>query len=350
MNLDKKREQIQDQALQAWIQKNKKGTVEIITGLGKTMIAMKAIMTMPKGCSVLWLAETNQRWKDVKDDIINFKKFYNIDIYEHVDKIEMFCYQSAYKWTDKHFDIVIADEIHDGLTLEYSKFFLYNTYNSIIGLSATINRKTVYKTESGEEITKGELIDNIAPICFKYSVNQGQEDGTARKLNIHVINHNLDFQTKNVLAGSKTKQFLTTEKNSYDYWDNEFKKSLFLPASIKEFKLRVTSSARARILYNLPSKVVVTKKLLEVLSDKTIVFGNSIEALLQVTPNVISSKNSELKNSDIRNKFDSGEYDIIGSFKMLKQGANLKGLTNAVIMSYYSVEKDITQMIGKQFA
>jgi hypothetical protein len=86
------------------------------------------------------------------------------------------------------------------------------------------------------------------------------------------------------------------------------------------------------------------------IKGKTIVFGNSIDALLQVTPNVVSSKKTELQNAEIRRKFDAGEENVIGSFKMLKQGANLKGLSNVVVMSYYSVQKDIIQILGKQFA
>jgi superfamily II DNA or RNA helicase len=347
MSLDKKREEIQTNALNSWVKADKKGTLEIITGLGKTIIALRAIMTMPKGSVVLWLAETNQRWKDVENDIQQFKQFYGIDVYEHVDRIEMFCYQSAYKFREKEYDIVIADEIHDGLTLEYSKFFIYNKYKALIGLSATINRATIYKDENNEEITKGEIIDAVAPVCFKYNVSKGQEEGTARKLIIHVINHGLDSVNRNLIAGTKAKPFLTTEKAGYDYWDNEFKKSLFLPSHIKEFKIRTTSSARARILYNLPSKIESCKKLLEVLKGKTIVFGNSIDALESVTPNVISSKKTDLQNSSIRESFDTDKINIIGSFKMLKQGANLKKLNNAIIMSYYSVEKDITQMVGR---
>lgn len=345
--LDQRRAEIQNQALEAWLTANKKGVIEVITGLGKTMIAIKAIMTMPKGCKVLWLAETNQRWKDVEEDLAKYKEFYGVDVMEHVESIEMFCYQTVYKWKGKHHDIVIADEVHDASTVEYFKYFVYNTYDSIIGLSATINRATTYTTADGDEITKGELLDSIAPVCFRYTINDGQIEGTARKVVLHVINHNLDYRDKIMPAGTKAKPFLTTEKAAYDYWDNEFKKSLFLPDRIKEFKLRTTSSARARVLYALPSKIKATRQLLESMGDKTIVFGNSIDALLAVTPYVVSSKNKDAANLDIRNKFDNGDINVIGSFKMLKQGANLKGLTNIVIMSYYSVEKDAIQIIGR---
>lgn len=56
--IDSKREGIQNHALQAWIGQDKRGTVEIITGLGKTFIAFKAMMTMPAESNILFLAET----------------------------------------------------------------------------------------------------------------------------------------------------------------------------------------------------------------------------------------------------------------------------------------------------
>ena len=56
--IDKKREEIQNNAFQSWFNNNKIGTLQIITGLGKTFIAFRALLTMPKGSNCLFLAET----------------------------------------------------------------------------------------------------------------------------------------------------------------------------------------------------------------------------------------------------------------------------------------------------
>jgi len=88
--------------------------------------------------------------------------------------------------------------------------------------------------------------------------------------------------------------------------------------------------------------------LISQLKGKTIVFGNSIDTLNQITKNTISSKNSEIKNALIRQQFADNKINIIGSFKMLKQGANLPHLDNTVIHSYYSKELDFIQMLGRQ--
>jgi superfamily II DNA or RNA helicase len=238
-------------------------------------------------------------------------------------------------------------EIHMSLTIEYSKFYFNNTYDAIIGLSATVDRETSYPLEDGTVITKGQILDQIAPVFYKYSVGQGQKDGTSRKLNIHVIHHSLDAVAKTVTAGTKAKPFLTTEYAAYNYWDNEFKKSLFLPASIKEFKLRNCAAARAKVLYNMESKVIAVQKLLPALKGKSIVFGNSLDMLLKITPNVVCGKNTDKKNTQIRQHFDSGFIKLIGSFKVLKQGANLDGLDNVIITSYFSKSLDFIQMIGR---
>ncbi len=259
------------------------------------------------------------------------------------------CYQSAYKLKDTEWDLVCADEIHSSLTPQYVQFYTNNTYKHILGLSATVDRSTKYLDADGNEVSKGYWVDTIAPVCFKYNLNQAVQDGTTKKLRIFIINHHLDYNNKTVVAGSKAKPFLTTEKAAYDYWDAEFKRALFLPdGPAKTFKIRNTSAARAKVLYTMASKIESVNKLLAAIKGKSLVFGNSIDTLLCVTTNVISNKNSDKENAKLRHDFDAGKIKTIASFKMLKQGANLKDLDNTILMSYYSKELDMIQAIGRQ--
>lgn len=106
-------------------------------------------------------------------------------------------------------------------------------------------------------------------------------------------------------------------------------------------------SKRSNILYNLPSKIDIVKILLSKLKNKTIIFSNSLDILLKITSNVISSRNTSEKNEEIRNSFDKGIINTIGSFKKLEQGANLNDLDNVIIMSYYSKSKSLIQRLGR---
>ena len=345
--MDKKRDKVQNEGVNSWIRAGKKGTVFLHTGIGKMFCFIFATQHIPKESNILFLAETNMREKDLHD---NIKKYYDMFGYNLMDNhnLTFACYQSAYKWKDTHWDFVCADEIQDGLSAEYVKFFFNNTYDAILCLSATLDEKAVsYTDDTGREVTKAELLDKIAPVCFRYDINQAQIDETTRKLNVYVIMHRLDATSKSVTAGSKLKPFKTTEKAAYDYWDSQFKKALFMPDNIKEFRIRNSSAARAKVLYQLPSKIEACKKLLEHLESHTLIFGNDLLSLLRITPHVISSKNKDDINTLIRDRFEKGEIKAIGSFKMLKQGASLENLTNLIIHSYYSKELDLIQRLGR---
>jgi RNA polymerase primary sigma factor len=349
------RNEIQIAAVEAWINNGKRGTIEAVTGIGKTFISFHAIRELPKGSIIFYLAETTQRKLDVDKDLIKYKEIFGISILDDYD-FRFMCYQSAYKLIHAKANLVIADEIHDSLTPEYFKFYENNDYNYIMGLSATVDRGTKY--DDGR--TKGQMLDSIAPTVFKYDLDASVRNNTSRKLDVYVITNRLDSTRANMTAGTKAKPFYTTEAKNYEYWDGVFQKATQYEVPgcddqkeyirrlrQREFNILGKSNKRAAVLYNLPSKLTSVALLLQVIKGKTIVFSNSIEALGKITNYVVSSKNTEKQNTKIRELFDSGKIKVIGSFKMLKQGANLVGATNAIIHAYYSKEKDIIQRLGR---
>ena len=342
-----KRNLIHEEAVGSWIDANKCGTLNISTGIGKTFCFLHCLHKMPKNKDVhLFLAEVTDRKKDLWDDIIKYDSIFNTKTLIDYN-LKFKTYQSAYKLEGYEFGLIGADEIHNSLTPEYSKFYFNNKYQAFIGLSATIDRKTKYE-ENGQIFTKGDILDKIASVVFKYSINEAQKDNVSRKLNIYIINHQLEEVEKTVKAGSLKKSFLQTEKASYDYWDKEHKRSWFIEdQELKALKIRITSHKRSNLLFNLPSKVNIIKQLINTINGKTIIFGNSLDALLKITPNVVSSRNSDDKNNYIRDQFDKNLIQTIGSFKKLRQGANLTELDNCILHSYYSSEVHAIQQWGR---
>jgi len=341
---------VQQEALQLWVKNGKKGTCNIITGLGKTFLGLHALYTMPKndGKLHLFLAEQVDRQTDLIKDIIKYNEIFKVNVLNDYN-LQFQCYQTVCKWKDKEIGLTIADEIPDSLTPVYSQFYFNNKSEAIIGLSATINKNIQYVDKDDKMYTKGDLLDKIAPICFKYTVNQGQLEGTSRKLNIYIIDHELDSINKTVKAGSLKTSFFQTELNAYKYWDTQFKKSLFLDEDEphRDLKILIASNKRRDLLYKLPSKIDVVKKLLDNIKGKSIVFGNSIDSLLQITRNTVSSRNTQEQNNVIREHFDNNKIKVIGSFKKLQQGANLGLLDNVILHSYYGVEGKFIQMFGR---
>lgn len=344
----KKKDKIQKQAIKAWKKNNKRGTLEIITGLGKTFCALHALYTMPKDNKIhLFLAEVKDRKKDLYEDIQKYNEIFNRDVLNDY-KLKFKCYQGVYKRKNLNLGLVIADEIHDACTPSYSKFFYNNKYDAIIGLSATIDRKTVYDLTKSKSITKGQILDKICPVIYKYGFDKAYKEGTTRKLKINIIFHKLDSEKETIESGGKKNKFYQTEKKAYDYWNNRHSKSWFIPdIEKKNLMIRITAKKRNDILYKLPSKIIEVKKLINHLNSRSILFGNDIKSLLKITSNTISSYNKDEENKLIRKQFEDNKINLIASFKKLKQGANLSNIDNCIIMSYYSSNKDLIQRVGR---
>jgi len=369
MELNQIKNKIQDAAIEEWIYKAKKrGSVEMVTGIGKMFIFLKALYTMPKKnytTTHLFLAETVQRKKDLDEQIKLYNEIFKVNVYMDYN-LQFFTYQSAHKWMDKEFGLVGCDEIHDQLSPEYFKFHLNNKYEAIIGLSALIQNTRYYTIKRDitlreffkkDIITKHDMLVCIAPICYKYNTTDSLINNTSRKLNIYVIKHELDKINKTVLTGGASNKFYQTEQYVYDYYNNRFNVALNLEPyenedwikfeSRKNFQIIKASNDRSKLLYTLPSKIKATESIINFIKGKTILFNNDLGSLFKITTNIVCSKNSDEQNDSIIDRFNEDKINLIASFKKLKQGANLKGVDNAIIMSYYSSEVDIIQRIGR---
>lgn len=164
------------------------------------------------------------------------------------------CYQTAHRLTletifgNNNPTIVILDEIHDSLSPVYFNFAKNNLLNTTIprlGLTATVDKKTTYEINE-EEIKKLDLLNSFCPIVYTYSVKQGQEDETSRKVNLFIVQNKLDDYNRNITTGTKTQRWTTTELAQYQYYDKEFRKSLFLPHTnnSRDFLIRAAASRK----------------------------------------------------------------------------------------------------------
>ena len=108
----------QKKALNAWASKDFIGSVIAGTGFGKSRIGVLAVeYALRTGDKALVLVPTVQLQDQFREE------FHKWDLSRCLDNIDILCYQSAYKLQDEHYDIVICDEIHLGLSKEYRKSF-----------------------------------------------------------------------------------------------------------------------------------------------------------------------------------------------------------------------------------
>lgn len=370
MDVNQLKDDIQNSAIEKWVEAGKKGTIESITGSGKNFMFLKALYTMPKDNREtvhLFLAETTEREKDLLLEIVKFNKIFKVSVLDDYN-LKFFCYQSVWRFEGKKYGLVCCDEIHDQLTPSYVLFHINNEYEAVLGLSAKINKGALYDLTANDKlkryffgmnfVDKIDMIRKVAPICFQYTSSDGQKDGTARKLNIYVIKNSLDERHRNQRAGSSSRPFYQTERDAYDYVNTLFEKALvdtqkegedfFEFEDRKKKNIARILTKRNKLLYNLPSKKDIVERIIHAVKGKTILFGNDLDSLELIIPGrVLSSRNDDHKNDLIRKTFEEGKLRTIGSFKKLKQGANLSDVDNEIIKDYYASESDMIQRVGR---
>jgi superfamily II DNA or RNA helicase len=151
--LIKTKDEEQRKALNKWASNGYVGSIIAGTGFGKSRCGVLAMGNTldnnPDSVGVV-LVPTTQLQEQFKEEFIKWN-------YEHLlDRVDVMCYQSAYKLKGNHYDIVVCDEIHLGLSPEYRKFFENNTYKRLLCMTATLPEDLEYK----------ELLDTISPITY----------------------------------------------------------------------------------------------------------------------------------------------------------------------------------------
>ena len=142
MKIYETKDKEQRKALNNWSLNNYTGSIIAGTGFGKSrcgVMAINHILNNHGGSNALVLVPTTQLQEQFKEE---FEKW---DCKDCLNRVEVMCYQSAYKLKNKHYSIVVCDEIHLGLSAQYRKFFQNNTYDNILCLTATLPEEPRYR-------------------------------------------------------------------------------------------------------------------------------------------------------------------------------------------------------------
>lgn len=332
-------EDVQKKAYLAWINSGYRGTINVATGVGKTFIAFKCLYKALKQNKVsgrpkvIFYAETDTRKITLEEEIRKFKEIYNLEVDKDFE-ISFVCYQAAKKLSA---DIKILDEIHfigEKLAVQFE-----NETALIIGLTATTSESTIVNEQTG--LTKEDIINGIAPVCFRYTLEQGIDEGILSPFITEMVFHTLD-NTHRYLKPNKKSKVLLTEQAYYNS-KNTVKN---LP-STNEFMRRLLGRQMAKLLWECKSKAETVKSLLNTLEGKTIIFGVELDLLYEITDNVVSGRQTEEENTNLIEAFNEGKIDLIASSKKLKQGITLEGVTNCILVSYYGTSTDFIQKLGR---
>lgn len=332
--VDKSKDLIQNQAVQAITDNDGRGVICMATGTGKSRVAILYTKKNPHIKKIALIVPT-----EILRDINWKKEFSDWGEDELYNTIDRYCYASIGKIKDKQYDLVILDECHH-ITAENFSFFRQNLVKDIIGLTATFPKSFLKKN----------LLFNLKlrPI-FNVTLEDATDKNLVAPFKIKVLFVKLNNSVKNIEAGNAKKRFYQTEKAAYEYICTQISRlysdSEEFGVSVNREKLKILSLRRARFIYNLRTKTNAAKLLLSQLSkeDRTLIFCGSI------------NQAEELHYETFHSKIDRKYYDLFKAEKInwlscvnsLNEGDNISNLDKAVIVQINGNELNLIQRINK---
>lgn len=319
-----KRETIQDEAVDI-AQDNKQCGLAISMGVGKTLIGLRYIDSYqevfhPKKIKVLIVAPKVSIFDSWTTDAIKF----GITL----DNVEFTTYLSLNKKNPNDYDIVVLDECHS--LLYTHEIFLANYTGRVLGLTGTPPRYG--KSE------KGEMVAKYCPIKYKYITDDAVDDDILN--DYRIIVHKMPISTSNnMVVQTKSTRFYTSERKNYEYWTKRV-----MDAQSKKQE-QIASVMRMRALMEFKTKENYTKKLLQDIEDKCIVFCNTQDQADRICKHSYHSTNPE--SEDNLQQFKDGNIDELSCVMQLNEGVNIPNLRAGIIMHAYGNERKSSQRIGR---
>lgn len=355
------RDEVQRKAREEWLRK-RNGTLVLGTGMGKSKVAIDIVKDIqPSSVLILTNSETlrDSTWRN------EFVKF-GAEEYWDVH-VQSECYQTAYKWVGKAWSLVIADEIDAAMTPEYSKFFLNNGWNNLLGLTGFVDE------------SKLELLNSICPIIFTYTTRQGQSDGLLNKSKFKIIGYPLS-RTKDIKVTMRKAPgfFYKSANDDYKYWHGKFMAavmardkaqkqiktidllpkdsvSLSMEDAIKAessaaWALKLASRKRKEVLWKSKNGVVLAKRLIDRIlsmndSNKVLTFSKLTSQADAINGHAYHTKNG-MRNLDLE-MFNRGDIRSLGACEALNRGVNLVGVNYLISESYDGSETYFQQKHGR---
>jgi superfamily II DNA or RNA helicase len=317
-----KREQVQQDALEIAF-KYKRCGLGISMGVGKTLIGLKYIQNfqgLEKKVRVLIVAPKLSIFDSWKSDAEKF----NIDI----SNVEFTTYLSLHKYNPHDFDIVVLDECHS--LLYPHQTFLEMFTGRVLGLTGTPPR---YANSE-----KGIMVSKFCPIFYKYITDDAIEDNILN--DYRIIIHKMSLSNKNTIAVKlKDKEFYTSEAKNYGYWTQR------IMDSFSKKQEQIASIMRMKALMGFKTKEDYTKKLLDGIEEKCIVFCNTQDQADNMCKYSVHSKNINAEEN--LQMFKEGQIEKLSCVLQLNEGINIPNLKAGIIMHAYGNERKSSQRIGR---
>lgn len=331
------REEVNNLALSK-IDKAKYLILELITGMGKTKVAIDLINHIcdrvfrndecPTTILIL-VAKTvhKQTWRN------EIKKWGGIKS----DYITIECYESLKNYENSYFDVVVADEMQHLSEARIDVLETIHINESFIGLSATIKRDM-----------RDYFIHSHKAEVIKCGLKEAVEDEVLPEPTVYLLPLTLDTTNYTYKVKKFGRDITTTQKGYYDSVSSliEWYKNKYFNSRNERMKNLWLSTAGKRLKWCAEQKEALVLSLLDKFRNyKTLTFCSSIEQSERLGKYNITSKNkASVKNLEM---FNLNKIKHITACNILNEGVNLTNCRIGIFCNLNSSEIVVKQRVGR---
>ena len=311
---------VQLEALEATNGKQKCSVV-LGTGVGKTLVGLNHIEKNTTSLmKVLIVAPKRSIFQSWKDDAIKFNKV------ELLNRMVFTTYLSLNKNNPNDYDIVYLDECHS--LLDSHRGFLQLYKGKILGLTGTPPKRGYSE--------KGKLLNEFCPVVYTFKADDAVENGILNdyQIIVHKISLSNDKTYKVKMSG---KEFMASEEQNYMYWTRRI--------DVGSGNMHMLRVMRMKAMMEYPSKEKYTKKLMESIGNRCIVFANTQAQADRLCDYSYHSNNPD--SEDNLKLFKEGKITKLSTVLQLNEGINIPNLRQGIIMHAYGNERKASQRIGR---
>jgi superfamily II DNA or RNA helicase len=331
------REEIQELALSK-IDKAKYLILELITGMGKTKVAIGLInhicdrVSKAKGrpATILILVAKTVHKSTWRDEIEKWGGIMS-------DCITLECYESMKKYRKTDFDIVVADEMQHLSDARLEILETISINESFIGLSATIKGST-----------RDYFLYRYNAEVIKCGLKEAVKDNVLPEPTVYLLPLYLDTTKYTYKSRKFGHDTVTTQKGYYDNISSlvTWYKNKFYNTRNERIKNLWLSTAGKRLKWCSEQKESLVSSLLVKLRNcRVLTFCSSIEQSERICRNNITSKNRDSeKNLEL---FNRNEIEHISACNILNEGVNLNNCRVGIFCNLNSSEIITKQRIGR---
>ena len=260
-------------------------------------------------------------------------------------------------------DILCLDEVHRYGADTFKEVFSRVQYKYILGLTATFERLD----------GKHSIMQKYCPVIDEITLFEAKRNGwisdfteyqvlievpdidTYKEYNKNFVASfeffNFDWGLAMSMIGPKG--FISRAKYRDEICKNgseEQRKQVFKNITFHAMQFMRTIQQRKAFINNHPKKLEIARKIIAARPNSRIItFSNNIKMAeaIGMGGKVYSGKDSKKKGRITLEEFQSGEFNLIHSIAKLNEGADLKGLSVAIILGMDSSEIKAVQRRGR---